>query len=81
MIRSSWHEVTKGKSCLTNVIAFYDETTAWMGEGKAADIVYLSFSKAFQLFAVARATKSITPKRNISTGVGTSVTQTTGHRH
>lgn len=47
VIRSGQHEFTKGKSCLTNLIAFYDETTTWMDEGRAVDIVYLGFSKAF----------------------------------
>jgi len=30
----------KGRSCLTNLISFYDEE-------KAADVVHLDFSKAF----------------------------------
>ncbi|KAJ7406533.1 hypothetical protein BTVI_65236 [Pitangus sulphuratus] len=41
------HGFTKGKSCLTNLIAFYDETTTWMDDERAVDVVYLSFSKAF----------------------------------
>ncbi|KAJ7419093.1 RNA-directed DNA polymerase from mobile element jockey-like protein [Willisornis vidua] len=46
VIRSSQHALTKGKSCLTNLMAFYDEKTTWMDE-RAVDIVYLDVSKAF----------------------------------
>ena len=38
---------TNGKSCLTNLIAFYNEMTSLMDEGRTADVVYLNFSKAF----------------------------------
>ncbi|GAB0180342.1 hypothetical protein GRJ2_000499500 [Grus japonensis] len=37
----------KGRSCLTNLISFYDKVTRLVDEGKAMDIVYLDFSKAF----------------------------------
>ena len=47
VIRPSQHWVMKGRSCLTNVISFYDKVTRLVGETKALDAVYLDFCKAF----------------------------------
>ena len=47
MVRPSQHGFMKGRSCLTNVISFYDRATCLLDEGKAVDVVYLDFSKAF----------------------------------
>ena len=43
MIRPSQHGFMKGRSCLTNLISFYDRATCLLDEGKAVDVVYLDF--------------------------------------
>ncbi|GAB0183942.1 mitochondrial enolase superfamily member 1 [Grus japonensis] len=51
VIRPSQHRFMKGRSCLTNLISFYDKMTRLVDEGKAVDAVYLDFSKAFDIFS------------------------------
>ena len=47
-IRPSQYECTKGRSCVTNLISFYDRVTCLVDEGKkTVDVVYLDFSNAF----------------------------------
>ncbi|KAK4816427.1 hypothetical protein QYF61_016863 [Mycteria americana] len=46
-IRPRQHGFMKGRSCLTNLISFYDQVTRLVDEGKAVDAIYLEFSKAF----------------------------------
>ena len=46
-IRPSQHGFMNDRSCLTNLISFYDKVTRLVGEGQAVDVVYLDFSKAF----------------------------------
>jgi len=46
-IRPSQHGFMKGRSCLTNLISSYDQVTRLVDEGKAVDVVYIDFNKAF----------------------------------
>jgi len=40
----------KRRSCLTILISFYDKVNCPVDEGKAVDVIYLDFSKAFDTF-------------------------------
>jgi len=46
-IGPSQHGFVKGRSCLTNLISFYNQVTHLGEEGKAVDVIYLDFRKAF----------------------------------
>ncbi|CAM5091802.1 unnamed protein product [Eretmochelys imbricata] len=49
VIRNSQHGFTKGKSCLINLIALYDVITGSVDMGKVVDVLFLDYSKAFDM--------------------------------
>uniref|UniRef100_A0A8C6NG28 Uncharacterized protein n=1 Tax=Melopsittacus undulatus TaxID=13146 RepID=A0A8C6NG28_MELUD len=47
VLGDSQHGFTRGKSCLTNLVALYGGATKMMDRGGAVDIIYLDLCKAF----------------------------------
>ena len=47
LINDRQHEFTKGRSCLTNLLEFFEEVTEAIDKGKPFDCIYFDFEKAF----------------------------------
>ena len=47
LINTSHHGFLKARSCLTNLLCFFEEITKWVDDGSPVDVVYLDFRKAF----------------------------------
>ena len=47
LINDSQHGFTKGRSCLTNLLEFFEEITKLLDSGQPVDVIYLDFAKAF----------------------------------
>ncbi|XP_078083661.1 uncharacterized protein LOC144503028 [Mustelus asterias] len=46
-IKQTQHGLMKGKSCLTNLLDFYEDVTSAVDRGEPVDVVFLDFQKAF----------------------------------
>jgi len=47
VIGDSEHSFPKGKSCLTNLVTFYNRVTVLVDKRRATDVIYLDLSEAF----------------------------------
>ena len=47
LINPSQHGFLKARSCLTNLLCFFEEITKWVDEGSPVDVIYLDFQEAF----------------------------------
>lgn len=70
LLRDSQHGFINGRSCLTNLLDFFDTVTSEIDEGKNLDIIYLDFAKAFDKVCHGRLGKKLE-----SHGVGGNVLQ------
>ena len=50
ILKDSQHGFRKGRSCLTNMLTFFEEVTKSFDVSRAYDIVYLDFQKAFDKY-------------------------------
>ena len=49
LLRNTQHGFRTGRSAQTNLIDFFNTATKWMDKGESFDVLYLNFSKAFDV--------------------------------
>lgn len=49
VIGHSQHKFMRGKPCSTNLSSFYDKVTHLVDQGKAADVIFWTFRKTFNI--------------------------------
>ena len=54
LLSNSQHGFRSGRSPQTNLIEYLNNTTKWLDEGKSFDVLYLDFSKAFDVVSHGR---------------------------
>jgi ribonucleases P/MRP protein subunit RPP40 len=59
LVKDSQHGFMKGKSCLTNLLEFFDCVTKGLDEQNAVDVIYLDFAKAFDKVPHSRLIKKL----------------------
>ena len=59
LVSDRQHGFVWGRSCLTNLIEFFEEVTKVIDKGRAVDVVYMDFSKAFDKIPHGRLLKKL----------------------
>ena len=52
LINTYQHGFLKARSCLTNLLCFFEEITKWVDDGSSVDVIYLDFQKALIKFHI-----------------------------
>ena len=63
VVKGSQHGFTRGRSCLTNLLEFF-EVYEKIDEGKPVDVIYLDFAKAFDKVPHKKTSQNITSMWN-----------------